>query len=52
MEEWGALYKLARLGALALTLAGIAAWLFTPSRRDRLEAPAKRMLEDDDSGEA
>jgi cbb3-type cytochrome oxidase subunit 3 len=44
---WVALYKLGRLAALALVLCGIAVWLFRPSRRDRLEAPARRMLEED-----
>jgi len=48
MEDWAALYKLARLGVLALGLAGIALYLFTGSRKERLEAPARRMLEDDD----
>lgn len=46
--EWIALYKLGRLALLALLLAGIAAWLFARSRRERLEEPARRMLEDDD----
>ncbi len=48
MEEWAGLYKLARLGLLAFTLVGIAIWLYQPSRRERLEAPAQRMLEDDE----
>lgn len=48
MEEWVALYKLGRLALLALILAGIAIYLFTGSRKERLEAPARRMLEDDD----
>lgn len=48
MEDWAALYKLGRLAVLALTLAGIAVYLFSGSRKERLEAPARRMLEDDD----
>ena len=47
--DWVALYKLARLGALALGLAGIGVWLYWPSRRERLEAPARRMLEEEGS---
>jgi hypothetical protein len=46
--EWIALYKLGRLAFLAGTLAGIARWLFAEARRERLEAPALRMLCDDD----
>jgi hypothetical protein len=48
MAEWVALYKLARLAILAGTLTTIALWLFARSRKERLEAPAQRMLEDDD----
>lgn len=48
MEEWAGLYKFVRLAVLALALAGIAIWLFRPSRKERLEQPARRMLEDDD----
>ncbi|HVP30608.1 MAG TPA: cbb3-type cytochrome c oxidase subunit 3 [Myxococcota bacterium] len=47
--EWIALYKLARLGVLALALVGIALWAFSRSRAERLEAPARRMLEEDDA---
>jgi cbb3-type cytochrome oxidase subunit 3 len=47
--EWIALYKLARLAILAITLIGITVWAFGPSRRERLEEPARRMLEDDDA---
>ena len=47
MEDWVALYKLARLGLLALILGGIAIWAYGAQRRERLEAPARRMLEDD-----
>jgi cbb3-type cytochrome oxidase subunit 3 len=46
--EWAAAYKLARLAVLAVALVCIAVWLFRPSRRDRLERPARRMLEEDD----
>lgn len=48
MEDWAGLYKFARLAFLALALLGIAIWLFWPSNRDRLEEPARRMLDDDD----
>jgi cbb3-type cytochrome oxidase subunit 3 len=49
MDDWAGLYKLARLALLALALLGIAVWLFRPSRKQRLERPARRMLEEDDS---
>lgn len=49
MDDWAGLYKLARLAVLALALLGIAIWLFRPSRKQRLERPARRMLEEDDS---
>ena len=48
MEDWAGVYKFVRLAVLALALAGIAIWLFRPSRKERLERPARRMLEDDD----
>ena len=48
MEDWAGLYKFLRLAALAITLAGIAIWLFWPSHKERLEEPARRMLEEDD----
>lgn len=47
-EEWVALYKFGRLALLALTLCAIAVYLFRPANRDRLEAPARRMLEDEE----
>jgi cbb3-type cytochrome oxidase subunit 3 len=47
--DFAGLYKLARLALLALGLAAIGVWLFSRSRRERLEAPARRMLEDDDA---
>ena len=46
--EWIGLYKLARLALLAGLLVAIGRWLFEESRRERLEAPAQRMLLDDD----
>jgi len=49
MEDWAALYKIARLAVLALGLLGIAIYLYTGSRKERLERPARRMLEDDDA---
>ena len=48
MMEWVAWYKFGRLALLALILLGITIWLAGPSRRERLEAPARRMLRDDD----
>lgn len=45
--DWIAAYKLARLGLLALLLVAIGIWLFRPSKREELEAPARRMLEED-----
>ena len=47
MTEWAALYKLARLALLAGALLGIAFWLWRPSQRERLEAPARRMLDEE-----
>lgn len=47
-DEWVALYKLGRLALLALVLLGIAVYVYHPSRRQRLEQPARRMLEEDD----
>ena len=49
MEEWAGIYKFVRLAVLALALVGIAVWLFRPSHKKRLEAPAKRMLEEDEA---
>ena len=46
--EWIALYKFVRLAVLALALLGITLWTFSGSRKERLEEPALRMLEDDD----
>ena len=47
--DYIALYKLGRLVVLALALVAIAVYLFSRKRRDRLERPAQRMLDEDDS---
>jgi len=47
MAEWIALYKFGRLAVLAIVLVGIAIWTYSPKRRERLEEPARRMLEED-----
>jgi cbb3-type cytochrome oxidase subunit 3 len=47
--DWIALYKLGRLALLALALLGIAIWAYSGKRRERLELPAQRMLEDDEA---
>lgn len=46
--DWIAIYKFTRLAVLALALAGITLWVYSGSRKERLEEPARRMLEDDD----
>jgi cbb3-type cytochrome oxidase subunit 3 len=48
-EEWVAIYKIGRLALLALALVGVTVWVFRRSRKERLEEPARRMLEEDDS---
>jgi cbb3-type cytochrome oxidase subunit 3 len=48
MEDWVALYKFARLAFLALALVGTTIYLFGSSRKERLEEPARRMLEDEE----
>ena len=48
MEDFAGIYKFARLAILALTLVAIGVWVFRPHRKERLEAPARRMLEDDE----
>jgi cbb3-type cytochrome oxidase subunit 3 len=48
MDDWIALYKFGRLAVLAFALVGITIYLFARSRKERLEAPAHRMLEEDD----
>jgi len=47
--DWIALYKIGRLGLLALVLLAIAVWAFSKRNAERLEAPARRMLEEDDA---
>lgn len=47
MEDWAGIYKLARMGLLAAALLGIAIWLYRGKRKQRLEEPARRMLEED-----
>ena len=47
--EWIALYKLGRLALFAIALVAVAVWAFGGARRQRLEEPARRMLEDDDA---
>jgi len=47
MEDWAGLYKLARMALLAGALLGIAIWLYQAKRKERLEEPARRMLEED-----
>jgi hypothetical protein len=46
--DWIALYKLGRLALLAMALLAIGVWLFSASRSERLEATARRMLDDGD----
>lgn len=48
MEDWVGIYKFARLALLALVLGGIAFHLFRRRNKERFEAPARRMLEDDE----
>lgn len=48
-DEWVGLYKLARLAIFAIAIACITVWAFSGKRKERLEAPARRMLEDDDA---
>jgi cbb3-type cytochrome oxidase subunit 3 len=47
--EWVALYKFGRLAVLALALVAIAIYVASPSRRARLEEPARQMLEEDEA---
>lgn len=47
--EWVGIYKLARLAIFAIVLAGITIWAFSGKRKDQLEEPARRMLEEDDA---
>ena len=46
--EWVAVYKFARLALVAIVLIAIAVYLYHPARRQRLEEPARRMLDEDD----
>lgn len=48
MEDWVGVYKFARLAILALALCGIAFHLYRAENRERYEAPARRMLEEDE----
>ncbi|MDJ0787969.1 MAG: cbb3-type cytochrome c oxidase subunit 3 [Myxococcota bacterium] len=50
MEEWIALYKFGRLAGLAFVLVAIGAYAYWPSHKERLEAPALRMLEEEEEG--
>ena len=47
-DEWIGVYKFARLAVLAIALVGITVWAFGRSRKERLEEPARRMLEEDE----
>ncbi len=47
-EEWIGLYKLARLAILAIVIAASRCGRSAGKRKERLEEPARRMLEDDD----
>jgi len=48
-DDWIALYKLGRLALLAIALVAIAVWVYGRGRKERLEEPARRMLEEDDA---
>lgn len=48
VAEWIGLYKLARMAIFAIAIAAITVWAFSSKRKERLEEPARRMLEDDD----
>lgn len=48
-EDWVAIYKFGRLALLAVILVAIGAWVYWPTRKQRLEEPARRMLEEDDA---
>jgi len=47
MEDWIAIYKFGRLALLGIALVGITVWTFSAKRKERLEAPAHAMLEED-----
>ncbi|RIL04805.1 MAG: CcoQ/FixQ family Cbb3-type cytochrome c oxidase assembly chaperone [Proteobacteria bacterium] len=46
--EWVGIYKFLRLAIFAAVLVGIVIWAYRPSRKQRLEEPARRMLEEED----
>ena len=47
--DWVWLYKLGREALLFAALVAIALHLYRRGNRERLEAPARRMLEEDDA---
>ena len=47
MDDWAGIYKFIRLAILAFALVGIAIYVYRPSKREKFEAPARRMLEED-----
>jgi cbb3-type cytochrome oxidase subunit 3 len=47
--EWVWFYKFGREALMFAALAGITAYLYRGKNRDRLEEPARRMLEEDDA---
>ena len=47
--EWVWIYKLGREALMFAALAAITAHLYRAKHRERLEAPARRMLEEDDA---
>lgn len=49
IADWVWIYKLGREALMLAALAGITAYLFCGKNRERLEAPARRMLEEDDA---
>ena len=47
--DWVWIYKLGREALMFAALAGITVYLYRGKNRERLEAPARRMLEEDDA---
>jgi hypothetical protein len=47
--DWVWVYKVGREALLFVALAGLAIHLFRAENRERFEAPAQRMLEEDDA---
>jgi hypothetical protein len=47
--EWVWFYKFGREALMLTALAAITAYLYCGKDRDRLEEPARRMLEEDDA---